>query len=120
MGKLLLIALAGVLFAAPVFGVDSSGHSMRYGLGMHPCSAFTASIGSRPRYFVYKEWTAGFITASDMFERNTNNILSGIGFPGAMRWLKRFCARHPDASFSTAVGVLVRKLHHRQVTGASG
>ncbi|HQU16789.1 MAG: hypothetical protein B7Z66_11175 [Chromatiales bacterium 21-64-14] len=119
MRKLLLLALTGVILTAPVLAADSNGQSRMYGIGAHSCGQFMSMSESKPKYFVYREWTAGFITAYDMFSPKTDNIIARPKFNGAMAWIKRYCAAHPRAPYSRAVATLMVRLRRQQAATGS-
>jgi hypothetical protein len=97
---LVLLAVA----ASPAFAADNDGHYAVKGAGNTTCQDFLAARAEGgQRYFLYGGWIEGFLSAANLYEENTFDIVPWQNTDVLATALAAHCRGRDDTPFHLAV-----------------
>ncbi|HEY5064326.1 MAG TPA: hypothetical protein VIJ04_05775 [Xanthobacteraceae bacterium] len=81
------------------------------GPGISPCSQYNASLGNEKEEFVFYSWADGFLTGYNVRSGNGQMVeLSALSDRQQLKFVRDFCAEHPDKRYVEAVLALIQAL----------
>lgn len=111
-----LLALCAGIWWSAAPAADASGNFASKGVGRAACKDFVEVIENKTgKALIYAGWIEGYISASNVYLRDTYDMLPWQGSAVIFSSLGKFCRENPEVSFHRAVITLVRTLHQQRV-----
>lgn len=115
-----VLALCAGLWSSGVLAADASGKSATKGIGRSTCTDFVQVVKNKDgKALIYAGWIDGFISASNLYVRETYDLLPWQGSPVIFASLGNYCTQNPEIQFQRAVQVMVQTLHKQRVVEES-
>ena len=97
-------ALLLSLSAQNAYSADENGRYWIYGVGRQVCETYLeARDNGGFSEISYKNWIAGYLTASNRSLDDTYNLLGETEFGGALSWVDVYCRKHPKNTIYMAM-----------------
>ena len=109
--KRILPAVLLLLSAVPAWPVDNDGHYAVKGAGTARCDQFLEARRQRtPQYFLFGGWMEGFLSAANLYEQDTFDIVAWQNTDLLATFVARVCEKSPATPFHLAVSRTMRNL----------
>ncbi len=118
MRRFLLVGLVIALSAAasPGQAADRNGNFGVKGFGLQDCESYVvAKSGLLPRYFVFRSWLNGYLSAYNQLMPSTYDIAGPAELEALTAWLDTYCKERPRHNFVMAVTALNATLQPHRV-----
>ena len=114
-----LVLCAGI-WSHGVLAADASGKFAAKGVGRASCTDFVQVVENKDgKALIYAGWIDGYISASNLYVRETYDLLPWQGSTVIFTSLRKFCRENPELDFQSAVTAMVRTLHRQRVVEQS-
>lgn len=113
-------AVCAGIWSGGVLAADAAGKFAAKGVGRTSCADFVRIVdGKDSKALIYAGWIDGYITASNLYVRDTYDVLPWQGSAVVFSSLGKFCRQNPELAFHRAVIAMVRTLHRQRVVAES-
>lgn len=115
-----VLAMCAGVWGGSALAVDASGKFASKGVGRSSCKEFVQVVDNKDgKALIYAGWIDGYISASNLYVRETYDLLPWQGSAVIFSSLGKFCRENPELDFQRAVIVMVRTLHEQRVVEQS-
>jgi hypothetical protein len=99
------------LFAVSAWSADDGGHYAVKGAGTASCGQFLEARRQRtPQYFLFGGWMEGFLSAANLYEPGTFDIVAWQNTDLLATFVAKVCETGPDMPFHLAVARTMNNL----------
>ena len=115
MRALAILTAATLLSSAPALAVDRNGEFFLRGYGSATCQNYLDDrTGNNERYFYYRSWLNGYLTAYNQLTDDTFDIAPNISIDQLAEAMAKICAGDAERSFWAATTILTRSLQPKR------
>ena len=105
----LVITAVLVLLSSSTYCADNTGSYAIIGSGAASCGKYIEARKSASDS-KYQAWLAGYITALNVTEKDTYNLMGATDWGGMMLWIENYCTENPLEKFEGAAQAISAKL----------
>ena len=121
-GVSLLLAIVFSVSLSPVLAADKDKrYEVKSISAVESCSALNRALATAKNHddwrylYGFSLYTMGYLTGINRIAPDTYDIAGKTNTKTVMVWLEKYCAKHPDESFSSALVRLTAELYpHRR------